>query len=93
MTPQQISQILEFAMLVAFGCSWPFAIARTYKAKRVDGKSPAFAFIILFGYLCGIAAHAVEGTKLWLIAVYILDMALVSTDLCLYFRYRGNSKS
>ena len=93
MTPQQISQILEFAMLVAFGCSWPFAIARTYKAKRVDGKSPAFAFIILFGYLCGIAAHAVEGTKLWLIAVYILDMALVSTDLCLYLRYKGNSKS
>ena len=82
-------QIFEFLMLLAFGCSWPFAIARTYRAKRVDGKSPAFAFIILFGYACGIAAHAVEGTKLWLIGVYLLDMALVSTDLCLYFRYRG----
>ena len=83
-----LAQILEFAMLLSFGCSWPFAIARTYRAKRVDGKSPTFAFIILFGYACGIAAHAVEGTKLWLIAVYLVDMALVSTDLCLYFRYR-----
>ena len=74
-------------MLFAFGFSWPFAIARTYQAKRVDGKSPQFMFIVIFGYLCGIAAHLVEGTKLWLCAVYLIDMALVSTDLTLYFHY------
>lgn len=79
--------ILEFAMLFAFGFSWPFAIVRTYRAKRVDGKSPAFMVIVLVGYACGIAAHLVEGTKLWLCWVYLLDMALVSTDLALYFRY------
>ena len=83
-----LSQVLEFAMLFAFGFSWPFAIVRTYRAKRVDGKSPAFMIIVLIGYLCGIAAHLVEGTKLWLCWVYLLDMALVSTDLALYFRYR-----
>ena len=83
-----LSQVLEFAMLFAFGFSWPFAIVRTYRAKRVDGKSPAFMIIVLIGYLCGIAAHLVEGTKLWLCWVYLLDMALVSTDLTLYFRYR-----
>ena len=83
-----LSQVLEFAMLFAFGFSWPFAIVRTYRAKRVDGKSPAFMIIVLIGYLCGIAAHLVEGTKLWLCWVYLLDMALVSTDLVLYFRYR-----
>ena len=83
-----LSQVLEFAMLFAFGFSWPFAIVRTYRAKRVDGKSPAFMIIVLIGYLCGIAAHLVEGTKLWLCWVYLLDMALVSTDLALYFHYR-----
>ena len=83
-----LSQVLEFAMLFAFGFSWPFAIVRTYRAKRVDGKSPAFMIIVLVGYLCGIAAHLVEGTKLWLCWVYLLDMALVSTDLALYFHYR-----
>ena len=79
-------------MLFAFGFSWPFAILRTYRAKRVDGKSPQFMFIVIFGYLCGIAAHLVEGTKLWLCIVYLIDMALVSTDLALYFHYaRKNS--
>lgn len=82
-----LSQILEFAMLFAFGFSWPFAIVRTYRAKRVDGKSPAFMIIVLVGYACGIAAHLVEGTKLWLCWIYLVDMALVSTDLTLYFRY------
>lgn len=83
-------------MLVAFGFSWPFAIARTYRTKRVDGKSPHFMFIVIFGYLCGIAAHLAEGLddpKLWLVVVYAIDIALVSTDLALYFRYsRRNSR-
>ncbi len=83
-----LAELLEFGMLFAFGFSWPFAIARTYRAKRVDGKSPAFMVIVLIGYLCGIGAHLVEGTKLWLCLVYLLDMALVSTDLILYFHYR-----
>ena len=82
-----LPQILELAMLFAFGFSWPFAIATTYRTKRVDGKSPAFMFIVIFGYCCGIAAHLAEGAKLWLCWVYLLDIALVSTDLALYFRY------
>jgi hypothetical protein len=84
---ESLPQLLEFAMLFAFGFSWPFAIARTYRSKRVDGKSPAFMFIVIFGYCCGIAAHVVEGTKLWLCWVYLADIALVSTDLSLYFHY------
>ncbi|MBQ6137504.1 MAG: hypothetical protein IJI73_09060 [Kiritimatiellae bacterium] len=82
-----LPELLEFAMLFAFGFSWPFAILRTYRAKRVDGKSPHFMVIVIIGYLCGIAAHLVEGTKLWLVAVYLVDIALVSTDLALYFHY------
>ena len=82
-----LAELLEFGMLFAFGFSWPFAIARTWRAKRVDGKSPMFMIIVLVGYACGIAAHLVEGVKLWLCWVYLLDMALVSTDLMLYFHY------
>lgn len=82
-----LPEILEFAMLFAFGFSWPFAIAKTYRTKRVDGKSPAFMAIVIAGYLCGIASHLVEGTKLWLCAVYLVDIALVTTDLALYIRY------
>jgi len=84
-----LPQILEFMMLFSFGFSWPFAIMKTWRTKRVEGKSPAFMVIVLFGYACGIAAHLVEGTKLWLCVVYLVDMMLVSTDLVLYFRYKS----
>jgi len=83
-------EFFEFAMLFAFGFSWPFAIARTWRAKRVDGKSPMFMAIILVGYLCGIVSRLIDekpGND-WLAWVYLLDMALVSTDLTLYFRFR-----
>lgn len=87
-----VAELLELAMLVSFGLSWPFAILRTYRAKRVDGKSPQFMFIVIFGYLCGIAAHLVEGTKLWLCLVYLVDILLVSTDLMLYFVYSRRNR-
>ena len=84
-----LAEILEFAMLFTFGFSWPFAIAKTYRAKRVDGKSPLFMIIVLCGYACGIAARRVDARPEndWLCWVYLLDMALVSTDLTLYFHY------
>lgn len=87
-----LSEILELAMLVIFGSSWPFAIHRTYKAKRVDGKSPCFMILVIIGYLCGIAAHLADGTKLWLCWVYLLDILLVSTDLALYFYYAKRNR-
>ena len=82
-----VAHLLEFMMLFLFGFSWPFAIAKTYRAKRVDGKSPHFEIIVIVGYLCGIASHLVSGQGLWVIGVYVLDILLVSTDLTLYFYY------
>lgn len=87
-----LAEFLEFAMLFSFGFSWPFAIAKTWRSKRVDGKSPAFMAIVIFGYICGIAAHLVEGTKLWLCFVYLVDMMLVSTDLALYFHFAKKNR-
>lgn len=88
-----VSEILEFAMLFIFGFSWPFAIAKTYRAKLVDGKSPLFEMIVILGYLFGIASHLVSGRGLWVIVVYVADILLVSTDLTLYFHYsRKNRK-
>lgn len=88
-----MAALLEFGMLFAFGFSWPFAIARTYRSKSVDGKSPMFMLIVILGYMCGIASHLVEGTKLWLVAVYLADIALVSTDLALYCLYSSRKNT
>ena len=88
-----MAELLEFGMLFAFGFSWPFAIARTYRSKSVDGKSPMFMLIVILGYMCGIASHLMEGTKLWLVAVYRADIALVSTDLALYCLYSSRKNT
>lgn len=91
----EISQVCEFFMLFAFGFSWPFAIARTYKAGRsgagVAGKSPMFMIIVLLGYVGGICARLLDAnvSNDWLAIVYLVDMALVSTDLSLYCYYRN----
>ena len=90
----EVSQICEFFMLFAFGFSWPFAIARTYRAKRVAGKSPMFMIIVLLGYVGGILARLLDANASndWLAIVYVIDMALVSTDLTLYLYYSKKGK-
>ena len=81
-----LPRLLEFAMLFCFGFSWPFAIAKTYRAKRVDGKSPMFEVIVIVGYLFGIASHLISDRS-WVTWVYLADVLLVATDLSLYFHY------
>ena len=44
------AEILEFAMLSASGFSWPFAIWRTYKAKRGFLSRRDLAFAIFLWY-------------------------------------------
>ena len=93
----EVSQLCEFFMLFAFGFSWPFSIARTYKAGRsgagVAGKSPMFMIIVLCGYVGGICARLLDANpgNDWLCLVYLADMALVSTDLALYTYFMKKS--
>ena len=72
-----LPRLLEFAMLFCFGFSWPFAIAKTIRAKRVDGKSPLFEIIVIVGYLFGIASHLISDRS-WVTWVYLADTALVA---------------
>lgn len=90
-----ISQCCEFFMLFTFGFSWPFAIVKTYRAKRVDGKSPMFAILVILGYVGGVCARLLDGNPRndWLAFVYAVDMALVATDLALYFHYSHKNRT
>ncbi len=91
--------IFEAAMLIAFGCSWPASIVKSLRTRFVRGKSPIFMAIVLLGYACGILHKVLNPPPetagflarhiLWL---YWLDMALVGTDLALYFRFRKNKE-
>ena len=87
------AQILEGAMLLCFGVSWPVAILKTWRAKRVEGKSGLFLALILAGYLAGLASKFVRaahdgGRPEAATALYALNALMVAVDLGLFLRYR-----
>lgn len=91
---QQIGQILEIAMIVAFGFSWPQNILTSLKNKSTKGKSLAFLILIDTGYVCGILGKLLSGNIVWYVLFfYVLNFIMVSADLCLYFYYRSKEKA
>ena len=82
--------LCETIMLILFGFSWPFNIAKSLKSKTTLGKSLVFEVIVIVGYLFGVAAKLIiysnTGVLQYSFWFYLLDIALVSTDIVLYFR-------
>lgn len=88
-----MGQFLEGGMLACFGASWPVSILKTWRAKRVEGKSRGFLVLVLMGYLSGIVAKfaradAAAGLSVepvtWL---YFLNFTLIAADLALVTYY------
>ncbi len=77
--------IFEILMLICFGFAWPTSIYKSITSKSIEGKSVLFLYIILAGYLCGIA-HKLIYSPDFVIALYILNFLMVFTDLMLYYR-------
>ena len=84
-----IPQLCEAAMLCLFGCSWPFNIAKSIRAKTAKGKSVGFELLIFVGYVIGLFgklyAFKQTGTLAYSTWFYIADILMVSADLVLYF--------
>lgn len=84
--------VLEAVMLVCFGVSWPLSIYRTYRVKNPVGKSIAFLWLIIIGYLAGIL-NKIFGRMDWVVYLYALNAAMVATDLVLVYYYRARRKA
>ena len=89
----KMSEILEIAMIVSFGASWPMNVIKSYKARTAKGKSIAFLYLIFFGYIAGIASKFVNGEymshigqKWYVLFFYFLNLIMVVADLLLYYR-------
>jgi len=80
--------ILETIMLICFGLSWPMSIARSWRARSAKGKSLPFMCAIALGYAVGIAAKFLGGQVNYVVAFYIVNLAMVCVDIILYFRNR-----
>ena len=77
--------IFEFMMLVCFGASWPFSIAKSIRSKSTKGKSLVFLNLVMIGYVFGIV-HKMLYNFNWVTWAYVALLAMVVTDLVLYWR-------
>lgn len=82
----EIAPILETIMLVCFGFSWPMNLIKAYKARSAKNSSLPFILLIITGYIAGISAKIVLGNINYVLAAYLLNLAIVSLNLIVYFR-------
>ncbi|MBP3366606.1 MAG: hypothetical protein J6K96_06375 [Treponema sp.] len=78
-------EILETAMLVCFGLSWPISVVKNIRAKTARNMSLRFILLIIAGYVAGIFAKIITGGFSYVLAVYILNLAIVSLNVPVYF--------
>ena len=83
-----MAQVFETIMLLCFGASWPFNIAKSLRSRTAKGKSIYFEICIIVGYVCGVIGKFIGGKITYVIAVYLLDICMVSIDLALTMRNR-----
>ena len=81
-----MGSILETVMLVCFGFSWPLNVIKAYKAKTAKGTSLPFILLIITGYIAGISAKLISGQINYVLLAYILNLAIVSLNVIVYFR-------
>lgn len=86
-----MADILEAAMIVCFGLSWPINISKLLKSKTAKGTSVLFYYFIDIGYVAGIAAkfiklsHGVE-TPFYVWFFYFLNFFMVLAGIIIYYR-------
>ena len=78
--------VFETIMLVCFGCSWPLNVIKSYKARTARNMSLPFILLIITGYIAGIAAKLISGQINYVLIAYILNLAIVSLNVIVYFR-------
>ena len=81
-----MSSVFETIMLVCFGLSWPLNVIKAYKARTTKGTSLPFILLIITGYIAGITAKLITGQINYVLIVYLLNLAIVSLNVLVYFR-------
>ena len=83
---KSMGSILETAMLLCFGFSWPLNVIKAYRARTAKGTSLPFILLIITGYVAGITAKVVNHQITYVLIAYILNLAIVSLNILVYFR-------
>ncbi len=83
------THLFEALMLVCFGFSWPLNVSKAYRARTAKGMSLPFIVLIITGYVAGITAKIMNSQFNYVLAVYFLNLAIVMTNMLVYFRNKG----
>ena len=78
-------ELLETAMLICFGLSWPINLVKAIKSKTAKATSLKFLLLITIGYLCGIAAKIAAHNYSYVLVVYLLNLVVVAANIAVYF--------
>ena len=78
--------MFESIMLICFGLSWPLNVIKAYKARTTQGTSLPFILLIVIGYIAGIIAKVISRQLNYVLIVYLLNLAIVSLNVVVYFR-------
>ncbi len=80
-----MEHLLETAMLICFGFSWPMNVIKNYKSKSAKGMSLPFIILIIAGYVAGITAKIITQQINYVLIVYFINLVFVSANLLVYF--------
>lgn len=88
-----MAEILEIAMVLSFGASWPLNLWKNYHARSAEGKSLGFLLLIFFGYVAGIASKLVSESymaefaqKWYVLFFYCLNLLMVVANILIHLR-------
>lgn len=92
-----MANILEAAMIVCFGISWPINIRKLLKARTAKGTSVLFYYFIDIGYIAGIAAKLIKlrdgiATPWYVWFFYVLNFLMVFAGILIYYRNKSLDK-
>ena len=85
------SEMLEAAMIVCFGISWPINISKLLKSRTAKGTSAFFYYFVFVGYAFGITAKIVKlangvPTAWYVWFFYCLNFVMVGFGIIIYYR-------
>lgn len=94
-----VAELLETAMLICFGLSWPVNLIKNYRMRSAKAMSLPFLLLIWFGYIVGNTAKilkfinpAATNPTWYLMAIYIFNFVILTANLLVYVRNRRLDK-
>ena len=80
-----MSSILEAAMVIRFGASWPLSLYKSITSRTAKGKILLFECLIVIGDAFGICGKLASGNITYVFIFYVLNLVMVSLDICVFF--------